>query len=99
MVDQLCDLAQSMARRLVDGGATLLAEPCLNQMLVSFGSDDETARVISAVQQDGACWVGGTNWKGQHAMRVSICDTATSEDDIAISAEVILDCWGTVRER
>ena len=42
-------------------------------MLVSFGSDEKTERVIAAVQKDGTCWCGGTVWHGCAAMRISVC--------------------------
>ncbi len=43
----------------------------LNQVLVSFGTQEETKRVIAEVQQDGtACWCGPTVWQQRHAMRI-----------------------------
>lgn len=93
MVDDLCELAERMASRLVDGGANLLAPVGLNQMLFSFGTDDDTDQVIAAVQEDGTCWCGGTLWKGRRAMRVSVCDTSMTAEDIDESASAILKCW------
>ena len=98
MVDDLCELANRMATRLVDGGANLLAPVGLNQMLFSFGSDDDTDRVIAAVQEDGRCWVGGTQWKRCRAMRVSVCDTSMNAKDIDESAAAILDCWRSLAQ-
>jgi len=62
----------------------------LNQVLVSFGTDDETRRVIDAVQRDGTCWCGGTVWHGTTAMRISVSSWATTDDDIERSAAAIL---------
>ena len=93
MVDSLCELSERMARLLVDGGAELLAPVGLNQMLFSFGTDMDTDEVIAAVQKDGACWVGGTRWKGKRAMRISVCDTSMTGNDIDESADAILKCW------
>ncbi len=92
MIDRHCDLAAHMAERLVASGAELLAPVGLNQMLLSFGTDERTDDVIRAVQADGTCWVGGTTWKGRRAMRVSICDTSTSFEDVECSIATITKC-------
>ena len=48
----------------------------LNQVLVGFGDDDRTDRVIDAVQRDGTCWMGGTTWRGRRLMRISVVELA-----------------------
>jgi hypothetical protein len=59
----------------------------LNQVLVRFGDDDAvTDEVIGAVQDDGVCWLGGTTFRRRRAMRFSICNWATSPEDIERSA-------------
>jgi glutamate/tyrosine decarboxylase-like PLP-dependent enzyme len=69
----------------------ILNDVSLNQVLVRFGDDDAvTDAVIGAVQDDGVCWLAGTTFRGRRAMRVSICNWATSEDDIRCSARSIL---------
>jgi glutamate/tyrosine decarboxylase-like PLP-dependent enzyme len=89
-----------MADRLAAApGVEILNDVVLNQVLVRFtaGGDDEAAdartrEVIAAVQRDGTCWLGGTTWHGVAAMRVSVSNWRTSEDDIDRSAEAILRC-------
>jgi glutamate/tyrosine decarboxylase-like PLP-dependent enzyme len=99
IVDRCCALAQRMAARLAaDEHIRVMNEVVLNQVLVQFrppGGDDATAaalteRVIARVQDDGTCWVGGTKWQGQVAMRVSISNWSTTAEDIDRSAEAIL---------
>ena len=99
LVDRCCLLAQRMAQRLAkDPMVTILNEVVLNQVLVRFldpsgqDSDKFTAEVIRRVQEDGTCWLGGTTWHGIHAMRISISNWSTSEEDIDISADAILRC-------
>ena len=90
LVERCCRHASRMADLLRAGGCRILNDVVLNQVLVSFGSDDETRRVIDAVQRDGTCWCGGTVWHGTAAMRISVSSWATSEDDIDRSAAAIL---------
>ena len=96
MVDHLCEMATRMATRLSDGGANQLASGGLNQMLFSFGNDEETDRVIASVQQDRTCWVGGTTWQGHRAMRISLSDSSTTIQDVDECASAILKCWKDV---
>jgi len=99
LVDRCCRLAQRMAKRLEkDSMVTILNDVVLNQVLVRFSdssrqnSDELTAEIIRRVQEDGTCWLGGTTWHGMHAMRISISNWSTSEEDIDISADAILRC-------
>ncbi|CAN5852515.1 pyridoxal-dependent decarboxylase [soil metagenome] len=61
----------------------------LNQVLVSFGSDDRTNRIVAAVQQDGTCWAGGTTWRGRRYMRISVSNWSTTTNDVDRSVEAI----------
>ena len=90
-----------MADRLAkDPAVTILNNVVLNQVLVRFSdssggdSDEFTAEVIRRVQKEGTCWLGGTTWRGMHAMRISISNWSTTEKDIDLSADAILRCVG-----
>ncbi len=90
LVERCCYLAARLAERLRTGGCRILNDVVLNQVLVAFGSDERTRRVIEAVQRDGTCWCGGTVWHGTAAMRVSVSSWATTPEDIDRSAAAIL---------
>ena len=62
----------------------------LNQVLVSFGEPEVTARVVAAVQAEGTCWCGVTVWQGRTAMRISVSSWATTEADVERSLAAIL---------
>jgi hypothetical protein len=62
----------------------------LNQVLVAFGDDEVTRRVIAGIQRDGTCWCGGTVWQGQTAMRISVSSWATTDDDVERSLAAML---------
>jgi hypothetical protein len=68
----------------------------LNQVLVGFGDDDRTDRVIAAVQAEGTCWLGGTTWRGRRLMRVSVSNWSTTEADVDASVEAILRAAASV---
>ena len=95
LVDRLCARARQMAQALSgEPGVAILNDVVLNQVLVRFGDDDELTRlVIAGVQEEGTCWLGGTVWQGKAAMRISVSNWATSEDDAARSAAAILGVW------
>jgi glutamate/tyrosine decarboxylase-like PLP-dependent enzyme len=88
LVDRCCDHASRMAALLADGGAEILNDVVLNQVLASFG--ERTGDVIAAVQRDGTCWAGGTVWHDQPAMRISVSGWATTAEDVERSAAAIL---------
>jgi glutamate/tyrosine decarboxylase-like PLP-dependent enzyme len=90
LVERHVALAKLMAARLRDGGAHVLNDVRLNQVVVSFGPDERTNAVIAAVQRDGTCWCGPTTWRGRRAMRISISNWSTTADDIERSAAAIL---------
>ena len=54
--------------------------------------DAFTKDVITRVQADGTCWLGGTIWHGMSAMRISVSSWATTEADVELSAAAILRC-------
>jgi glutamate/tyrosine decarboxylase-like PLP-dependent enzyme len=90
MVERTCRLASYFGSRLRAAGFDVLNEVELNQVLVSFGDDETNARVISALQADGTCWCGGTQWHGRSAMRISVSSWATTQEDVDRSLAAIL---------
>ncbi|MGZ4246990.1 MAG: pyridoxal phosphate-dependent decarboxylase family protein [Solirubrobacteraceae bacterium] len=95
LVERCCGCARLMAEELArDARVTVLNDVVLNQVLVRFARDGEnvTDEVIETVQREGTCWMSGTEWEGQPAMRISVCNWRTTEDDIRRSAKAILGC-------
>jgi glutamate/tyrosine decarboxylase-like PLP-dependent enzyme len=90
LIERNCLQATMFADRLRAAGFTILNDVVLNQVLVSFGSAEETRRVIAAVQSDGTCWCGGTVWHGHAAMRISVSSWATTDEDVERSAAAII---------
>ncbi len=92
IIDRCCAQARQMAALLArDKRVRILTDVVLNQVLVRFGDDDElTRQVVTRVQRDGTCWLGGTTWHNMAAMRISFSNWATSDKDVEISAAAIL---------
>lgn len=90
MIERNCRQAKVFAERLRDAGFAILNDVVLNQVLVSFGSADDTRRVITDVQNDGTCWCGGTQWHGHTAMRISVSSWATTDEDVERSVTAMI---------
>jgi glutamate/tyrosine decarboxylase-like PLP-dependent enzyme len=105
LIERSCQQARRMAEALAaDRRVRILNDVVLDQVLVRFlpagvgdGSDADVAatdaltrEVVRRVQDDGTCWLGGTTWHGTAAMRISIVNWSTTDDDVDRSAAAIL---------
>ncbi len=90
LVERCCRHAARFAAELSAAGHEILNEVTLNQVLVRFGDDATTRRVIAALQAEGTCWCGGTVWQGRTAMRISVSSWATTEQDVEHSLAAMI---------
>ena len=75
-------------------GVEILARPVINQGLLRFldeagDHDRRTDAVVARIQAEGTAWFGGTTWNGVRAMRVSVCNWRTSEDDVTRTIDAV----------
>ena len=90
LVERSCSLARRFSEQLgALDGVTVVNDVVLNQVLVSFGDDNRTDRVIDHVQRSGECWMGATTWHGQRLMRISVSNWRTTETDVDRSVAAI----------
>lgn len=93
LVERCCRHAHAIVMRIGElRGAEVVWEPKINQGLVRFpvlspsateaDHDRHTDEVIEAILKTGEAFFGGTTWRGRRAMRVSVCNWQTSEDDV-----------------
>jgi glutamate/tyrosine decarboxylase-like PLP-dependent enzyme len=83
LVERCCRHAQRFAEELGEvPGCEILNEVVLNQVLLRFGDDATTSRVLAAVQESGEAWMSGTTWDGRAAIRISVSNWRTSGDDV-----------------
>ena len=97
LIERTCLSASRFADGLRDAGYEILNDVELNQVLVSFGDDDITRRIVAGIQEDGACWCGGTLWHGRAAMRISVSSWATTDTDVERSLAAMLRIADRVR--
>jgi glutamate/tyrosine decarboxylase-like PLP-dependent enzyme len=86
-IAELVERCCAHARRLAEGissvpGAEVLNDVVLNQVLFRFESDERTADILRAVQEGGVAWMSGTTWNGRGAIRLSVSNWSTSDDDV-----------------
>ena len=94
LVERDCRHAARFAEGLREAGFEILNEVALNQVLVAFGDDETTRRVVAAIQDDGTCWAGVTVWQGRTAMRISVSGWSTTADDVEQSLAAMLRAAG-----
>lgn len=90
LIERNCQSATRFAEGLQSAGYEILNKVELNQVMVSFGDNATTQRVLAAVQQEGTCWSGGTTWRGRAAMRISVSSWATTPADVEQSLAAII---------
>jgi aromatic-L-amino-acid decarboxylase len=93
LVERTCRHAAALTARIGGlEGAEVVVSPVLNQGLVRFiapevGASDgdhdrRTEAVIGAVNRTGVAMFGGVTWRGRRAMRISVCNWRTTDDDV-----------------
>lgn len=84
LVERCCARARQFAAEIVAlPGCEVLNDVVLNQVLFRFRDDETTNGVLAAVQSSGEAWMSGTTWDGRAAIRLSVSNWRTSEDDVA----------------
>jgi glutamate/tyrosine decarboxylase-like PLP-dependent enzyme len=89
-IERCCRLALKFAEGLNAAGFEILNDVVLNQVMVSFGDDETTRKIIAAIQDEGTCWCGVTVWQGRAAMRISVSSWKTTEEDVERSLSAII---------
>ena len=101
-VANLVDRLARHARAFADGfaameGAEVLNEVPYTQVCVSFGSDERTREVVRRVLADGTAWMSGSIWQGRAVLRISVCDWATTDEDVERSLAALERVLADVR--
>src|SRR5262249_25811013 len=88
LIARSCTRARQFAAEIADvPGCEVLNEVVLNQVLFRFADDETTNDILARVQAGGEAWMSGTLWDGRAAIRLSVSNWRTSEDDVARTVE------------
>jgi glutamate/tyrosine decarboxylase-like PLP-dependent enzyme len=96
LIERCCGHARRFADALAAAdGVEVLNQVVLNQVLVRFPDpggdhDGRTREVVGRVQAGGTLWLGGTTWHDMAAMRISVSNWSTTDDDVDRSVAAIL---------
>jgi glutamate/tyrosine decarboxylase-like PLP-dependent enzyme len=108
LIDRCCE----HARRLVRGLGALpqvevVAYPTLNQGLVRFLDhhpdataavhDAKTDRMIEAINREGSAFFSGTTWQGRRAMRISVVNWRTTNEDVERTVRAVAEVLNAER--
>lgn len=101
-----CRFAARIAARLREApDVNVLNQVVLNQIVVSFGPMEAcpatrkacTQAVIDRIINDGTIFVGGSQWRGEWVMRISVTCAATDPSAADSVADHILANWQAVQ--
>jgi glutamate/tyrosine decarboxylase-like PLP-dependent enzyme len=100
LVERCCDAAARFAAAITElEGVELLNEVVLNQVLFRFESDERTDEALRRVQEAGRVWMSGTTWDGRKAIRVSVSNWQTGNEEIELAVEAFRQAYGQVPAR
>lgn len=88
MLDRCCERAAALARGLGEiEGVEVLVEPVMNQFMFRAAGegdlDRRTHELMERINASGEAYFSGTVWRGVRAIRVSVVNFRTSEEDVA----------------
>lgn len=91
LIDRCCDYCLQLVTKIGElSQAEVVSEPALNQGLVRFvkpgaspeENDQFTDQVVDAINATGEAFFSGTTRRGRRAMRVSVVNWRTSQEDV-----------------
>jgi len=90
LIGQTCRHAQSLADGLRQQGFDILNDVVLNQVVAALPSTEGwSTELAGQVQKSGEAWFGPTNWQGREAIRFSVSNWTTSNEDIQRTLDAI----------
>lgn len=108
MIDRHCALARQIAQDLGSTpGIRVMNDVVLNQVVLRFGHECDdperrrclAAAVIDELVEDGEMFVGGTAWRGEWLMRISVIGSATTARDGHVVVRAVRSAWDRVCTR
>lgn len=82
--------AVQFAEELAAERFQILNDVVFNQVLVACETEQLTALTMRHVQASGECWAGGSVWRGEPVIRISVCSWATTAGDVTRSVQAFV---------
>jgi len=99
LVERCCVQARRFAERIsAQAAVELLNDVVLNQVLFRYRDDVQTEAVLAAVQQVARIWLSGTTWDGRKAIRLSVSNWQTGDNEIELAAAEFVTAAERTRE-
>jgi glutamate/tyrosine decarboxylase-like PLP-dependent enzyme len=100
LVERCCDAATRFSEAIVElPGVEVLNDVVLNQVLFRFESDEQTDEALRQVQASSRVWLSGTTWNGRKAIRVSVSNWQTGDEEIDLAVSEFAAQAGQVPAR
>jgi glutamate/tyrosine decarboxylase-like PLP-dependent enzyme len=88
LVERCCRGARRFAEGIAaEPGVEVLNEVVLNQVLFRYEDDARTDEALVRVQASGRVWLSGTSWDGRRAIRVSVSNWQTDDEEIDLALQ------------
>jgi glutamate/tyrosine decarboxylase-like PLP-dependent enzyme len=102
LVERCCAQARRFAEQIADvPGVEVLNDVVLNQVLFRLEDDERTDAALATVQSARDVWLSGTTWAGRKAIRVSVSNWQTRDEETDLLIRAFRRAVGThpVRSR
>lgn len=106
LVERCCDCAAQLVAGIgALEGVKVLSNPIINQGLVTFEdpsgtiSNEWTDKVIAEIAAEGTSFFSGTTWNGRRAMRISVSNWQTSQEDVTKTVAGVERALAGMREK
>jgi glutamate/tyrosine decarboxylase-like PLP-dependent enzyme len=100
LVERCCDAATRFSEAIGElPGVEVLNDVVLNQVLFRFESDEQTDEALRQVQASSRVWLSGTTWNGRKAIRVSVSNWQTGDEEIDLAVSEFAAQAGQVPAR
>jgi glutamate/tyrosine decarboxylase-like PLP-dependent enzyme len=88
LVERCCAQARRFADQIAElPGVRVINEVVLNQVLFRLEDDERTDAALAGVQASGDVWLSGTTWDGRKAIRVSVSNWQTGDEETDLVVE------------
>lgn len=98
LVEQTCTLARVLADSASELGLEVVNDVVLNQVMLSAGSDIQTAALFQRLHERGEIACSAATWKGRRLICLSVSSHRTGRAEIEAVAEALREAMSFARQ-